>query len=243
MPIVELPRAGSPLSQGDILEGVPLYATQNGWLDSGGEPAKAPHKMCLVLSRPCAIDHKAHIVVAGIEKYPDEVPKTIDSFEKVLSFLTGARDGIRAPDLFYLGQLPNRQGRFCARLDSLHTVQVPTDSAVRDEFLQKRIASLHPDFVRDLHCRIFNAFASLGFNDHTWPSDEDLDWIVKQGLADIANAEAVAQELRAQKASRTAEGKMFSEKELTNAETKLADLRKAVAPFEAEQQRRQGATS
>ncbi|HZZ77531.1 MAG TPA: hypothetical protein VFE62_03375 [Gemmataceae bacterium] len=240
MPIVESPQTGSSLSQGDILEGVLLFATKEGWLDSGGEAAKAPQKMCLVISRPCAIAHKSHVVVAGIEKYPDEVPRTIDTFEKALSFLTGARDGVRAPDIFYLGQLPNRQGRFCARFDSLFSVQVPSEPATLQEFLQKkRIASLHPDFARDLHGRLFNAFASLGFEDNAWPSDEDLNWLVSQGKADITKAEATAQEQRAKKASLAAEGKSFAEKELTAAETKLAELKAAVAPFETEQQRRQ----
>jgi hypothetical protein len=240
MPIVESPRAGSLLSQGDILEGVSLFATKDGWLNSGGEAAKATHKMCLVLSRPCAITHKPHVVVVGVEKYPDEVPRTIDSFEKTLSFLTGARDGIRAPDVFYLGQLPNQKGRFCARFDFLHTIQIPGEAGTMHELLQKkRIAALHPDFARDLHCRIFGAFASLGFDDHAWPSDEDLNWLVSQGKADIAKAEAAAQELRAKKASLLAEGKMFAEKELTTAETKLSELNTAVAPFEAERQRRQ----
>jgi hypothetical protein len=66
---------------------------------------------------------------------------------------------------------------------------------------------------------------------------------VAQGKADIGKAESAAQNLRAQEASRAAEGKMFAENDLTKAENKLAELKAAVAPFEAEQQRRQVSTS
>jgi hypothetical protein len=66
--------------------------------------------------------HKKHVVVAGVARYPDAVPRGIDSFDEVLDFLTGARDGSGSADVFYLGQLPARTGRFCARLDSLHTI-------------------------------------------------------------------------------------------------------------------------
>jgi hypothetical protein len=52
--------------------------------------------------------HKKHVIVAGVAKYPDAVPKGIDSFNKVLDFLTGARDGSGSPDVFYLGQLPGK---------------------------------------------------------------------------------------------------------------------------------------
>jgi len=69
---------------------------------------KAPFKMCLVVSRPCGIAHKQHVQVAGIEKYPDDVPKAIDTLEKVLAFLTGARDGIRARTYSTWGNCPVR---------------------------------------------------------------------------------------------------------------------------------------
>jgi hypothetical protein len=55
MPIIELSRPGASLTQGDILRDITLFATKEGWLERGGEPAKAPFKMCLVVSRPCAI--------------------------------------------------------------------------------------------------------------------------------------------------------------------------------------------
>jgi hypothetical protein len=167
MPILELPRPDTPLTQGDILSGVQLFLTREGWTDTGGEPARSPAKLCLVLSRPCVAAHKKQVVVAAIEKFPDNTPKGLDSFDKVLDFLTGLRDGGSSPDLFYLGQLPERTGRFCGRLDALFTIDVPADAQTRKAFLgERRLATLHPDFARDLHLRLFNAFASLGFDDH-----------------------------------------------------------------------------
>jgi hypothetical protein len=69
--------------------------------------------------------HKKHVIVAAVAKFPDNVPRNIDTFHNVLDFLTGIRDGGSSPDVFYLGQLPGRTGRYCARLDSFHTIEIP----------------------------------------------------------------------------------------------------------------------
>jgi hypothetical protein len=239
MPIIELARPGTPLTQGDILSGVSLFATKGGWEEEGGQAVVTKSDLCLVLSRPCVAAHKRHVVVAGIAKYPDAVPREIDSFDKVLDFLTSARDGFSSPDVFYLGQLPGQSGRFCARLDSLHTIEVPEDAEQRSRFLAaRREMTLHPDFARDLHLRIFGAFASLGFDDFRWPSREDLQWLVTQGQADLAAATLSVRQLEAQQASRGAEGKQFKETDLTNARERLRELQERVAPFEQELERR-----
>src|SRR5438270_13950224 len=120
MPIIEPARSGAPLTQGDLLSGITLYATKGSWDEKGGQASVVKSELCLVLSRPGVAAHKKHVVVAAVAKFPDSVPKNIDSFDKVLDFLTGARDGGSSPDVFYLGQLPGRNGRFCARLDSSH---------------------------------------------------------------------------------------------------------------------------
>src|SRR5262249_28021750 len=175
LPIIQTSPADAPLTQGDILSGVTLFATKGSWEDKGGQAAVTRFDLCLVLSRPCVAAHKKHVVVAGVAKYPDAVPKGIDSFDKVLDFLTGARDGGGSPDVFYLGQLPGLAGRFCARLDSLHTIEVPEGAEQRVRFLAaRRLATLQPDFARDLHLRVLNAFANLGFDDYRWPATEDL---------------------------------------------------------------------
>ncbi len=239
MPIVELPVAESPLNQGDILRDVTLYSTKEGWGDKGGEAAKAPFKLCLVASRPCVIAHKQAIIVAGVEKYPSDTPRECNTFDRVLDFMTSARDGITSPDVFYLGQLPGRQGRHCVRLESLHTIEIPPPGKARDDFVvNRRIAALSPDFLRALHCRLFSCFATLGFEDHAWPSTEDLQWIVNQGQADISKIEVDVKQRQAQKASREAEGKMFSDKELSGLEAQLEALRERVRPYQEELVRR-----
>ena len=111
MPIIQTPAADGPLTQGDVLSGIALFATKASWEDKGGQAALARFDLCLVLSRPCVAAHKKHVAVAGVAKYPDAVPKGIDSFDKVLDFLSGTRDGLAPPDIFYLGQLPGYTGR------------------------------------------------------------------------------------------------------------------------------------
>jgi hypothetical protein len=241
MPIIETPQPDAPLSQGDILSNVALFATKGSWEAKGGQAAVLKFGLCLVLSRPCVAAHKKHVIVAGIAKYPDAVPKNIDSFDKVLDFLTSARDGTSSPDVFYLGQLPGQTGRFCARLDSLHTIEIPDDLAQRVQFLtERRLFTLHPDFARDLHLRVFGAFASLGFDDHRWPSLEDLQWLVNQGKADTTAAELTVRQLETLKASRGAEGTQFKEADLTAAQERLQQLKDRVAPYEQELQHRLG---
>jgi hypothetical protein len=240
MPIIEPARPGAPLAQGDLLSGVTLFATKGSWDEKGGQASVVKSELCLVLSRPCVAAHKKHVVVAAVAKFPDNVPKNIDSFDKVLDFLTGARDGGSSPDLFYLGQLPGRGGRFCARLDSFHTIEVPEEGEQRTQFLTAyRTLTLHPDFARDLHLRILGAFASLGFDDHRWPSTEDLQWLVNQGQADVAAATVVVRQLEAQKASRGAEGTQFKESDLTTSKEKLDKLKERLAPYERELQTRE----
>src|SRR5262249_32576213 len=146
---------------------------------------------CMVLSRPCAAVHKAHVIVAAVQQFKSNQPKGVDDFDKLLSFMTGIRDGRTAPDTFYLGQLPGHTGRHAARFDSLHTIEIPDKPEEIQSFLKKcRIASLNLEFCRDLHVRIFNAFASLGFDDYGWFSTVDLKALVDQGLLDLANLEA-----------------------------------------------------
>jgi hypothetical protein len=240
MPIIERPRQDAPLTQGDILSGVSLYATKGSWEEKGGVAAAATFELCLVLSRPCVAAHKKYLVVAGVAKYPDSVPKGLDNFNKVLDFLSSARDGLGSPDVFYLGQLPLRSGRYCARFDALHTIDIPDDPEGRARFLSaRRIATLSPDFARDLHLRLFASFASLGFHDIAWLSTEDLHWLVTQGRADLTAAEQATLQQQALQASRAAEGTQFRDADLVNAQRRLEQLRQQVTPYEEELARRQ----
>ncbi len=165
------------------------------------------------------IEHKKTVIVAGIEKLKDSPPRDANNFEVVLSFLTRLRDGPESPDVFYLGQVPGMSGRFAARFDLLHTIRVPPSGPERESFVDaRRIAVLNHEFVRDLHVRLFRAVATLGFDDHRWLSDSDLEWLVDSGRADLLKAQSKTQELRAKKSSQPAQGGRFEPKELDAAE-------------------------
>jgi len=241
MPIIEVPQPGSPLSQGDILRDINLFLTADGWGEIGGQPAKSPHRLCLVLSRPCVIEHKDTIIAASVEKLADKPPRDLDTFKKVLSFLTSLRDGPGSPDVFYLGQIPDMTGRYAARFDLLHTIHVPPSGSERQLFVDsKRIAVLHQDFVRDVHVRLFRAVAGLGFDDHRWLSDSDLEWLVDAGKSELLKGQSKAQELRAKKSSLQAHGGRFETKELDDAEEAEQALLKSLRPYEQENQSRRG---
>ena len=112
MPIIETPDSLLPLSQGDVLRDVRLFLTRESWAEAGGDCLKLPHKLCLVISRPCIVGHKPNVITAAIERYTDRVPRDVQSFEDILAFLTELRDGAESPDVFYLGQLPGHEGRY-----------------------------------------------------------------------------------------------------------------------------------
>ena len=216
-----------------------MFATERSWEDGGGEPVRHEYKLCLVLSRPCAAIHKPHVVVAGIGKYVDNVPRKVESLEEVAHFLTGMRDGWRTPDLFYLGQLPGRDGRFCARFDAIFSIQVPSDPENLADFVKSaRIGSLNVEFLRDLHLRVFGAFASLGFSDQGWLSDGDLKWVVETGRGELSAAETKLQQERAKKAGQEAKGERFNEEELAKSERKVAELKTRLQPYLDEWQSR-----
>jgi hypothetical protein len=239
MPIIELANPGSPLSQGDILKDVTLFVTAELTTASTGVPQKLPHSMCLVLSRPCGIEHKESVIVASVARLKDDVPRQLDNFAKVQSFLTGLRDGLTSPDIFYLGQLPGLTGRYGARFDNLHVIQLPLDGPDRKAFVaSKRVAGLHADFTRDLHVRLFRAVASLGFDDDGWLSDADLDWLLNRGRTDLMAAQATTQELITQRASQKAKGGQFDEKQLLASETTEQSISAALLPYEKEHERR-----
>jgi hypothetical protein len=245
MPIIEDPGPSLPLSQGDILEGVPLFITKNVWPDDG-EAARIPHRLCLVVSRPCIAQHERYILVSAIEQYKNKLPSKFEDFDEACEFFKDIRDGTSSPDQFYLGQLPGHDGTFCARLDSFHTVFVPAKGTDRDAFVTKRrVARLNSDFGRDLHLRVLRSFASLGFDDHGWQPTEDLKAAVMVGQRETKAAEVVVMDLRARLQSGKAQGfshptdKAKLEKDLEKAERDMGKLQEALAPFEAELEKRE----
>jgi hypothetical protein len=227
MPIIDLVPSTDPLSQGDLLSGLPLFVT-----NESEQSAKTKHAFCLVLSRPCAAIRRPNVIVAAVDQYPDDVPRDLDSFDKVLRFLTTTRDGVLTPDLFYLGQIPNHKGRFGARFDSIHTVRVPPEDVSRSQFVeQHRIGRLEIAFARDLHLRILRAFASLGFDDQDWLSDLDLTWLVQQAKTDIAKLSAELNAAETESAKKRSAGKDAPEKRIEELKRKLDSLVEATQPY------------
>lgn len=226
MPIIEPAPDGAPLSPGDVLQLVRLFATQESWMDAGGEASALRENLCLVLSRPCVAAHKPHVIVAAIQQYKGGVPDDVKSFDDLLGFLKDTRDASDMPDVFYLGQIPGKEGQFCARLDSLHTIQIPAIPARLEGFLRdRRAARLQIDFVRDLHLRIFRAFASLGFDDVSWFSTQDLELLVNKGREELLVAETEHQQkITAKGKQEFGGGKAFPEAPIKAAEIKVLQM-------------------
>lgn len=234
MPIVEIAPSDSPFSQGDILKGITLYETAQSW-DQGGEAGRLDVEYSLIISRPCVCAHKTRVIVAAVQKYRSDPPNDLNKLEQVLRFLTAARDGYRSTDLFYLGVLPGETGRWAARLDSLHLIEVPRNEPQRGDFAREiRVAKLTNDFARDLHLRILGAFSSLGFDDVGWFVDEDLEWVVNEGnrIVHEKSAEVLA---RQSEVDRAAFGdRQASLKELEKAQKAQASAEAEVEPYARE---------
>jgi hypothetical protein len=241
MPIIERPGQSPHLSQGDILEGVRLFVTQGGW-EEDGISVRCKSKLCMVLSRPCSLHHKRNIVVAAIDKYLNSAPQDAKSFREVRQFLTDMRDGVGSPDLFYLGQIPSKQGRFAARLDSLHTIGIPDEADDVEQFIGAyRVGSLNEDFRRDLHLRLFTAFASLGFQDEQWLSEDDLAWLIKSGENETAADRLALSGAEMAAAKSKAEGKSLKKEQrdsLTRLGEKIDNLESELQPYRDELARR-----
>lgn len=245
MPIIEsLADQTPPLSQGDILKGVSLFVTHKPWEEDGGSGKKTDHALGLVLSRACVAAHKDRVIVAAIEKYK-KPPPAFEDFDEAHEFFKEIRDGHTTLDQFYLGQVPGYEGSFCARLDSLHTIRIPTDRADMTAFLAtRRIGMLNIDFTRDLHLRLFRAFASLGFDDNAWFSTEDLRTVIMAADRDVKRLEADLSEVQLQLQAGATQGftheaeRKKLEKNQVGLREKIDALQKKVNPFREELKQR-----
>ena len=241
MPIIERDFEHDPLEQGDLLRGVKLFLT--GKMDAlcGGESVFSKTDHCVVLSRSCVTAHKGALIVAAVQKMPSQTPVEIKTFDRALHFLTDLRDGNDSPDVFYLGQLPGKEaeGRYAARLDSIHTIEVPQRPEVRLKFIAKhRFARLQGDFKRDLHTRLFQAFASLGFEDISWFSDADLHYLVEVGRTELAVLNSEKERIAA---SSQADG--GSGNEAKAIDNKVEAIERKMIPYQTELYQRQQARS
>lgn len=244
MPILNEVRGDAPLTQGDVLKDMPLFVTGQHWSGSDAPPTKVKSPLCLVLSRPCVAQHGEQIVVAEIGRNTAEPPKEAQGFRKVREYLVQIRDGLDTPDRFYLGQIPGfpGPGRYFARLDSLYTLKMPPAEKLSGLLAGRRIATLNVDFRRDLHRRIFSAFASLGFDDYGWYSTEDLAWLVETGETELSELQtkigAKKSQISRNVASGTADRNVKLDEEVDSLEEQLAQSGREMAPYRAELQRR-----
>jgi len=236
MPIIEPHVTGQPLNQGDLLRGVKLFLTGKAEALNGGESVLSKSDHCLVLSRPCVTAHKSSLIVASVEKWSSQTPAEINTFDKARKYLTLLRDGNDSPDVFYLGQLPGKasEGRYAARLDRIHTIEIPQKPEVRTAFIDKhRFAKLHIDFQRDLHTRVFQAFSTLGFEDVSWFSDADLNFLVEMGKVEAKGYQSDKELLQAAIQADGGKGD-----EMKSIENKIAALEKRIKPFQNELDKR-----
>ena len=235
MPITESSTPGETLSQGDILDGIRLFFSKMG-AAATWECAEDPKvNLCLVLARQCVIEHKKLLIVAAVAKYPKDAPNDLD-FKAAQLFLEDLRAGSKSPDLFYLGHLPGRQGRFCARLDSLYTIEIPRMPAERQAFVDRnRVAKLNMNFVRDLHMRVLGAFGNMGFEDYRWLSDADLKWLVATGESEIVKLQ---EDQKTAAVAREAEGKQPEAKLIDRDQSAISKLREQLEPYAKEMARR-----
>ncbi len=236
MPILKKPKDDDPLGQGDVLKGLRLYATGCDWTglnESAERNAKAEFSM--IISRPCALSHKQFFVVAAIDVVRGDVPDSVKSFRDVRQFLTELREGHGQPDRFYLGQLPGAgKGRYYAHLDSLHTIIKPTDEELKSFLRANRIATLDDAFRRDLHLKILACVANLGFDDYGWLSDQDLQWLVEAGNADLFRRRADLADAKTKLTEIQASGEAKNEKELKNRAANVINSEGEIREFEEE---------
>ena len=234
MPIVRPAISNSPLLQGDLLRGVTVVETG---ADGNAEMDDPP--FVLVLSRPCNALRAARVVVAAVRARDlgSDGIKDAKTLADIRDFFEGVRDGFSAPDRLYLGALTSDPSkRFFAHLDSHHTIQLPKDVEARAAFVEKqRVFHLEDAFVRDLHLRIYNAFASLGFQDEAWLSDEDLSIVVAIARADLARLRADHDGLAAALAASQVAG--VKDKQLVQQRQELEAALKRLAEVEAHAKR------
>ncbi|MHC4400544.1 MAG: hypothetical protein ACYTG0_12785 [Planctomycetota bacterium] len=247
MPILIEVSDDAPLTQGDILKDVSLFATDSRWLHTGGQVPQMKSPVCMVLSRPCAILNKPQIIVASVECVKGEIPRDLAGFEKVRQFLEQLRDGGNSPDRFYLGQqIPTlgQSGRFFARFDSLHTVKMPDSDTLAALLPRHRVATLADEFRRDLHRRIFSAFAALGFDDYAWYSDQDLDWVISAGQKELSDLRSEIRGREEQIHKNVSSGQADQNKkiksEVENLKSKSQKVENELAKYERERAKRQG---
>lgn len=263
MPIVVPASADAPLCQGDILKGVPFAVTGVDY--KFGADTRA--SFMLVLSRPCKALRDERITVAPVipfrmpveqlrslrertqqQKDASKRPEPKADLDALRRFLDAIRDGGNTSDLFYLGPLnPGTEERFAAELISFSTVMLPKEAAERSAWIQRhRVATLSIEFARDLHARLFMAFARLGFEDHEWLPSADLEMLINEGQAEVAARQTEVAAMVSAVQVGDATGAPVNDgvkKEVVTRKQALAKAEGELAPFVAERAARAAAAA
>lgn len=253
MPVVVCPSEVDPLCQGDILKELPFATTSA----DGKLQADAKARYVMVVSRPCKAIRDPFVIVAPIHesrldfsqlreqvaKAGKEKEQKHVTLDRTRRFLAGVRDGGQFNDSFYLGDLEAGSGkRFAADLSALATVQVPTSRESRAAWVKKhRVWTLDIEFARDLHVRIFNTVARLGFDDHRWFSDPDLDILITDGEQEVAELQAALAEAQRAVQTKQAIGDTVPKdmtEQVARREAALAEAKEQLAPYVEERERR-----
>lgn len=246
MPIVVRPTDGDALTQGDILQGLSFAtATADDKLQ-----ADARARYLLVISRPCKSLRDAFVTVAPVVQSKLDLAELRHQLEgkgekvtldRMRRFLAGIRDGEQRPDSFYLGDLEaGSSKRFAADLSTFSTLQVPSDGEGRAAWVKlHRVWRLDIEFARDLHVRVFNSVARLGFDDHAWFADPDLDVMITEGQKELAQLGISLAD--AQRAVQAKEGETVPKPMLEQVAARERDVKEAqeqLAPYLAEKAKR-----
>ena len=247
-----IPSEEEPLSQGDIRRGLAFATTA---LD-GTLTADADARYVMVVSRPCKAVRDPFVTVVPVHQSKldlSEVRQKLEanakrdgervSLDRMRRFLAGHREGGQFTDSFYLGTLETGSPkRFAADLSALSTVQVPKEEDARAQWVKKhRVARLDVDFARDLHVRLFNTIARLGFDDHGWYADADLAIMITEGKKQLQEAELAFTEAEQAVQQKEAKGETVAKGLRENLEGRRAEVvtaTKELQPYVDEQARR-----
>lgn len=250
MPIVIPVSPEAVLEQGDILSGIAVT-----WTKPDGITAHVDRQVpfVLVLSRPCNACRDRFISVAPVSVYALDLTagparqkpenRTLDWMRRKLLMVA---EGGTFREEFYLGRLTAGRERYAARLNQPTTIEVPTEPEERKAFiLARRVVRLSRDFVHDLHFRQFASLARLGFDDHDWFDDEDLEVMITAGRGELADLERmIVDAAQAIQTIEAAAGKQVPPKQheaLDKMKAEAKDLRDRLQPYIDVQTRRSGA--
>jgi len=239
MPILRKPRPEEDLSQGDVLADIYTFVTE---VDRS--PGELGPGHVIVVSRNCNAVRDPEVIVAPVVKKVLANLNELNTFDAFVTYFSNQRDGVRAPDAFYLGEFDGEpSSRYFATFDRLYTISIPEVGPRRRAFLEShRRYSLDVAFIHDMHQRLFRAFASLGFDDQGWWSPADFEILMNKADAELAALTAEVNKANSElDVAKLGDPKQVigKEKALENRRETLEKFKEKIGPFTAERLRRQ----